>query len=147
MMLKKWLIRLSVLCNALVLVAIGIVWVKPAFLVSGFLEELRQVRTDLFSAFPINEGDVVSQDFVVTNSGKQDLVIRKFKSSCGCTASSNEKDVLKAGEKTTISVTFDSKNRKGKQYKYITMFSNAPNNPEFRISIQANVKPKPGAEN
>jgi Protein of unknown function (DUF1573) len=87
----------------------------------------------------INQGEKKSYKFVFTNQGKQDLDLRKLKSTCGCTASFSEKKIVGPGEESFIEVTFNSKGRNGKQYKNVTVFSNDPQRPESRLEIRANV--------
>ena len=49
----------------------------------------------------INQGDKIEYDFVFSNTGKNDLIIRKTKGSCGCTVGTPEKSTLKSGETRT----------------------------------------------
>lgn len=87
----------------------------------------------------LKQGDIVTTDFKFTNTGKQELVIRKSKASCGCTASEPDKKVLKPGESSNIAVTFNSTGRKGIEKKTITVISNDPANPVQVLSIQSEV--------
>ena len=84
------------------------------------------------------EGDaVVETEFVVTNDGKQTLNIRQTATNCGCTSVILPKKDLEPGESTTMKVKFDSKGRRGRQYKTVTIFSNDPSNPSQVLSIRA----------
>lgn len=87
----------------------------------------------------ISKGESVSTDFTVTNQGKEDLIIRKTKANCGCTASDPVKDILKPGESTQIKVTFNSTGRTGTQQKSVTVFSNDPRESMKLISIKARI--------
>lgn len=87
----------------------------------------------------ISQGEKVTYKFSFTNTGKEELVLRKVKSTCGCTAALPDKTSIAPGEESYIEVTFDSNNRKGKQYKYVTVFSNDPSKPESRLDIRSNV--------
>ncbi len=87
----------------------------------------------------IKQGEKKTYQFKFTNQGHQDLQLRKVKSTCGCTAALPDQKTVKPGEESFISVSFDSKGRKGKQYKYITVFSNDPSRSETRLDIRANV--------
>lgn len=75
--------------------------------------------------------------FELTNSGKEPLEIRKVKTNCACTTAQPNTDVIEPGESTALEVTFDTNNRKGRQYKSITVFSNDPSAPTQVISIRA----------
>jgi len=59
----------------------------------------------------INQGDVVTHSFVISNTGGDLLKISSVKASCGCTAANPDKNELKPGESTNIVVTFNSKGR------------------------------------
>ena len=51
--------------------------------------------TTIYDFGTLKEGENATHSYVFTNNGKNDLVIRKTKASCGCTASSPEKSILK----------------------------------------------------
>jgi hypothetical protein len=88
----------------------------------------------------LTQGEKVSYDFVFTNNGKSDLVIRKIKASCGCTATSPEKMVIKPGEKSKISTTFNSRGKRGRQNKTITVITNDPNSPSTILKVKGEVE-------
>ena len=70
------------------------------------------------------QGEKVSYGFKFKNTGKSDLVISQVNTSCGCTAPKFSQEPIKPGEERVITVTFDSKGRKGIQNKSITVLSN-----------------------
>ena len=88
----------------------------------------------------INEGELVKADFVITNTGKSPLNIRETKANCGCTVSKLNKNTLAPGESSKISVTFNSKGRRGRQNKMVTIFSNDPKAPTQRVTIKGRVR-------
>ncbi len=88
----------------------------------------------------ITQGDVVSHDFIIINTGGDTLVIEEVRAGCGCTAVSPEKKSLLPGEQTKILVSFDSKGRKGHQQKYVYVTSNDKETPELRLSFTADIK-------
>lgn len=87
----------------------------------------------------LKQGETVSYEFKLSNSGKQELVIYKTKTSCGCTVSEPAKSKLKPGESTTIKVTFYSAGKNGKEQKDIRIYCNDPVTPEPVLKIMANV--------
>ncbi len=87
----------------------------------------------------------VDHDYVVTNEGEENLIIRKVKASCGCTAVSPAKTVLAKGESTTIHATFDPRGKSGRQQKTITVISNDPKQSNVLLRISGTVS-TPGAE-
>ena len=82
----------------------------------------------------------VEHDYVVTNKGKNDLIIRKVKASCGCTAVKPAKTVLKSGESTEVHVTFDPRGKNGRQSKTVTVISNDPKASNVMLRIQGTVQ-------
>lgn len=87
----------------------------------------------------IKAGDKVQHTFKVTNNGKAPLVLRKVRSSCGCTASQPDKTNIIPGDSANISVTFDSKGRSGRQNQSITVYSNDPKKSTMLLRISANI--------
>ena len=92
----------------------------------------------------VAEGEKVSTTFSIKNTGKSDLLIRKTKASCGCTATQPEKSLLAPGETTNINVTFNTTGKSGPQEKFITVICNDPKSPAHRLRIKANVVSKKG---
>ncbi len=88
----------------------------------------------------INQGDKVEHTFQIKNAGKNDLIIRRVRSSCGCTAVSPAKKVIPAGETAPIRVVFDSRGKKGNQTKSITVITNDPKNPTSTLRVSSQVK-------
>ena len=78
----------------------------------------------------IKEGDIVETVFVVKNTGKTDLIITNAKTTCGCTVPQWPKDPIPPGESEEIKVKFDSRGKRGKQSKNITLFTNTENGRE-----------------
>ena len=99
-----------------------------------------QIDKNLHEFGNIKEGTIAETEFVITNTGQQELNIRKTKANCGCTVSAPEKDTLQPGESSKIKVTFNTKGRKGNQYKTVTIFSNDPTAPTQVVTIKADVK-------
>ena len=79
-----------------------------------------------FEFQPIKQGEKVEHIFTISNNGKSDLIIRKVRASCGCTAVSPKERVVTAGGSTTMKVIFNSAGKVGKQNKTITIITNDP---------------------
>ncbi|MCK5855995.1 MAG: DUF1573 domain-containing protein [Bacteroidales bacterium] len=84
----------------------------------------------------VKSGTLIKFSFVVTNEGKQELIIRKVKASCGCTATKPTSTHIKKGKSTDIVVEFDTKGRRGRQHKTITVITNDPTNPQVILNVQ-----------
>jgi len=87
----------------------------------------------------MNQGDKKEHTFTLTNNGKTDLIIRRVRSSCGCTAVAPSKSVIAAGETAPIKVTFDSRGKRGRQSKSITVITNDPKTPTSTLRISSQI--------
>ena len=72
----------------------------------------------------IKTGDKVKHQFKFKNLGDAPLVIKNVDVSCGCTFPSYPFLPIKPGESGEIEVTFDSKNKVGRQKPTITVVTN-----------------------
>jgi hypothetical protein len=110
-------------------------------------------ETTTFDYGTITQGQEVKHAFRFTNTGGSELVIRKTKASCGCTAGEPDKKVLKPGESSVINVSFNSTGKKGKDTKTVTIISNAPESPSITLNLKgeilepASATPSPGSQN
>ena len=86
----------------------------------------------------IQQGESVTHDFILKNTGDADLIISAAKGSCGCTVPEWPKTPIAKGEEATIKVTFNSAGKSGKQNKTVTLVNNAIPNTKV-ITITGNV--------
>jgi hypothetical protein len=86
----------------------------------------------------IQQGESVTHDFILKNTGDADLIISAAKGSCGCTVPEWPKNPIAKGEEATIKVTFNSAGKSGKQNKTVTLVSNAIPNTKV-LTINGNV--------
>lgn len=75
----------------------------------------------------LKEGEVVSYTYIFTNTGNANLIISSVIPGCGCTVADYTKEPVKPKHTGKVSITFNSKDKKGQQRK--------------RISVQANTYP------
>ncbi len=92
-----------------------------------------------FNFGSIKQGEKVTHDFVIKNTGKSDLFIRKVTASCGCTVANVKSKTIKPGESTTITTEFNSSGRTGNQTKAITVITNDPNNQRLVLWVKGNI--------
>jgi len=86
----------------------------------------------------IQQGESVTHEFILKNSGDAELIITAAKGSCGCTVPEWPKSPISEGEEAVIKVTFNSAGKSGKQNKTVTLVSNSIPNTKV-ISIIGNV--------
>lgn len=77
--------------------------------------------------------------FTVTNTGDAPLIITNCKGSCGCTVPKCDTAPIAPGQKSTITVKYDTK-RTGVINKSVTISSNATNEPEKVVRIKGMVE-------
>ncbi|HRD54492.1 MAG TPA: DUF1573 domain-containing protein [Flavobacteriales bacterium] len=78
-------------------------------------------------------------EFTVTNTGDAPLIITQCQGSCGCTVPKCETAPIKPGEKSAITVKYDT-NRVGPINKSVTITSNATNAPSKIVTIRGTVE-------
>lgn len=98
-----------------------------------------QFDQSTFNFKELKQGESVEHIFVLKNIGKSDLIIRKTKTTCGCTAISPKSKIIKPGEQTDLKVIFNSRGKKGRQNKVITLITNDPKKPSSTLRIIGNV--------
>lgn len=96
---------------------------------------------EVFEFGTVNEGDVVEHSFIITNSGKSDLVIIDAKASCGCTVPTWPKNAIKPGESAPLEIKFNTLGKPNKQSKTITLTTNTVNGKET-VRVSGMVIPK-----
>ena len=72
----------------------------------------------------IESGIKVTQVFTFTNIGDEPLVLSDAKGSCGCTVPQWPREPIMPGETASITVKFNSKNKKGKRNQRVTLTAN-----------------------
>lgn len=106
------------------------------------LPEMTFESTD-FDFGTIKQGEKVTAVFTFTNTGESDLIITQAKASCGCTVPEwpqNKK--IKPGESDQITAVFDSKSKRNKQNKSITLTTNTLKGKEL-VYVKGFVTPDP----
>jgi hypothetical protein len=81
-------------------------------------------------------------EFKFTNAGKNDLIIRHVRSTCGCTAiqQGSQGVGIKPGQSSSIKAAFNSGGYSGKVTKAIYIYTNDPKNSEVVLMLNADVE-------
>jgi len=87
----------------------------------------------------LTAGATAVREVPFTNSGKKELVIKAVQGNCVCVQASATKTTLKAGETSTVKITFTPQDRPATQQKAITIYSNDPQNPVQRVTFSVYV--------
>jgi len=104
-----------------------------------------KVTPDFFDFGKVKYGKVLKRDFTIKNSGEGKLKIKQVSTSCACTEAEVNEKSLPPGEKTTLSVEYDTGamsklHGKGNQKRIIFIQSNDPLNPQVEVTIQVYVR-------
>lgn len=83
-------------------------------------------KTDLktFDFGSIDEGDVITHFFTISNKGTAPLTIRDFEVGCGCTMVDYPKKPIQPGKSVKFKAVFDSKDKLGPQNKLVRLITN-----------------------
>ncbi len=86
------------------------------------------------------DGPKVTCEFEFTNTGDAPLVIISAKASCGCTKPSYPTEPIAPGQKSKITVQFNSKNQLGEVHKSVTVRTNDKKHKKVVLQITGIVK-------
>ena len=89
----------------------------------------------------VKKGEKVDHDYEITNNGNNPLIISHVKPGCGCTAPEFTKEPILPGQKGKITLSFDSSNFDGQQYKQAEVYANVEKAP-IVITFSADVQSK-----
>ena len=96
-------------------------------------------KEKIFDFGTIKEGEKVTHSFILKNEGKNDLIIRRIRTTCGCTVVTPEKKIIKNGESVELKTVFDSKGKRGRNSKTITVITNSPKTPTNVLRLTGTV--------
>jgi hypothetical protein len=88
----------------------------------------------------VKEGETINHEFLFTNTGQSDLIIRKIKASCGCTTVNPKVTVIKPGQSSSLSASFRTSGFTGRQSKSITVITNDPKSPTLMLRLSGTVE-------
>lgn len=100
---------------------------------------MMSVDKDAHDYGTIPQGANGTCEFTVTNTGDAPLIITQCQGSCGCTVPKCDTAPIKPGEKSVITVKYDT-NRVGAINKSVTITSNATNSPSKIVTIKGTVE-------
>ena len=92
----------------------------------------------------VDQGEKVTHTYKFKNTGNEPLIISNAKGSCGCTVPSWPKEPIPVGGSGEIEVAFDSKGKKGKQSKRVTITANT-DPPQTFLTIKGEINAPEGA--
>jgi hypothetical protein len=87
------------------------------------------------------EGDTLQHTYLIENRGDTDLIIYNYEVECSCTDVFIPKQTIAPGEKSTLSVTFNTTGRPFLQDRKILLMTNTKQEIEY-LRFKVFVKPK-----
>ena len=82
-----------------------------------------------------------NREYKFTNTGTEPLIIKNAKGSCGCTVPVWPREPVAPGESGVVDVKFNSKGKKGKQNKKVTLTTNmVPSQMVLKVTGLVNLK-------
>lgn len=87
------------------------------------------------------EGDTLQHTYLIENRGDTDLIIYNYEVECSCTSVFIPKQTIAPGEKSTLSVTFNTNGRPFLQDRKILLITNTKQENEY-LRFKVFVKPK-----
>lgn len=87
------------------------------------------------------EGEIIDTSFILTNTGKSDLIITDAKASCGCTVPEWPRNAIKPGENAMVRVKFNTSGKPNRQVKTVTLYTNTTKGREV-LKVKGMVTPK-----
>ncbi len=87
----------------------------------------------------ISRGTVATKQLTLKNTGSDTLKLGTVEVSCGCTGTVVSNKQLRAGDTTSLLITFNSRNFSGQVHKTVTINSNSSDAPRMVIEFTATV--------
>ncbi len=89
----------------------------------------------------VRQGEVVTAEIAMRNTGKKDLKIEAVSTSCGCTSAQVRPEVIPPGSGGKLIIRYDSGAHpdKGHVQRHIYIASNDPNEGEVEVIVTADV--------
>jgi hypothetical protein len=101
---------------------------------------LETARLDLGD---VVNGEVITRDVMVSNTGKSELVVEAVTTSCGCTQATLEPMTVAPGGSATLRIAFDSgahgPELTGPLLRQVFIVSNDPQQPEAILELAVNI--------
>ncbi len=93
----------------------------------------------------VKQGDVLTYEFVFTNTGSDTLKVDRLDTSCGCAAALASSEEIEPGKEGKIKVTLDTHGYSGRLTRYIFFSSNDATDKRRELTVQADIEVPPQA--
>ncbi len=128
---KTFVTALAVVCILSVVAVVG-TFTECAYADSGPKAVVPQHE---FNFGSVPQGQKVEHEFLLRNTGDQDLVIQRIAPSCGCTAAAMSASAVKPGASEKIKVAFNTAGFYGNKTKSVHVLTNSRETPEIVLKM------------
>ncbi len=135
--------------NKIIIILISIVVIIGAFLIFYNIQNKSpqspkiSISEEEWDFGKIKEDERPVHSFTIKNTGREELVISRIRSSCGCAATMLSSDNIQLGKSAELKVTFNPTGYNGLVKKDIYIESNDPQLPKAKVTIIAEVESIP----
>lgn len=88
-----------------------------------------EVKNSKINFGVVKKGEVIRNAFEITNTGNSPLLLDDVEISCSCTTADFSKEPILPGQKTIVTVNFNTKTVYGRQDRVVLLLSNTPKGP------------------
>ena len=138
--------------NKIIIILISIVVIIGAFLIFYNIQNKSSqpptisISEEEWDFGKIKEDERPVHIFTIKNTGREELVISRVRSSCGCAATMLSSDNIQPGKSAELEVTFNPTGYNGLVKKDIYIESNDPQLPKAKITVIIEVEPIPSPQ-
>jgi len=135
--------------NKIIIILISIAVIVGAFLIFYNIQNKSShsptisISEEEWDFGKIKEDERPVHIFTIKNTGREELIISRVRSSCGCAATMLSSDNIQAGKSAELKVTFNPTGYNGLVKKDIYIESNDPQLPKTKITVIVEVEPIP----
>ncbi|MFC1712375.1 DUF1573 domain-containing protein [Candidatus Poribacteria bacterium] len=132
-------------------IALTILWCIICFGARGENAEeitgpVLSVSEEIWDFGIIKQGEVVKHTFKLKNTGNNDLIIDKVRTTCGCTAVMLSSKNIPSGGSSELEVEFNSEDFEEDVQRSVYIQSNDVRKPNRQLKITAHVEPPPKSD-
>jgi len=91
----------------------------------------------------VDQGEVLTHVFSITNEGGAPLVINRVRTTCGCTAAVVSDKKIEPGKSGKIEVTLNTRGYEGRLSKDVFIETNDPEQPQAQLTVTASIDVPP----
>ena len=100
------------------------------------------ILNPVFDFDSIPQGKILEHQYILRNSGDEELEIQRIVPACGCTVPELKNKVIAPGEETVLSVQFNTYGMYGRKEKTVRLYTNDPERPAALLTLKGEIEPE-----